>query len=289
MNKKIIFTLLVFFTAITSVFSQEYYKRDQNYLDTATFMIWASPKFAVHVPFGSGYLPSTFNVRANKFNCNYAAGLDFTIKTKSNWTISFAFDYMFGSKVSKPPHDVLGDMFFYVEKQVEKDDSLITEKIPVIFNGEGNNAVALSYEGRYWFFGATVGKIIPLDRWKNSGLWFKFSLGYFGHKIHFTDPNSYFPQIDQKYRYGYDQRSSAVALNQFFGYLFMQKRRVLSFYIGIELWEVFSKPDRGYIFAGDLAGPTDLLPRKFSGLLGLKFGWNLPLYEKKRVTTYYYY
>ena len=27
---------------------------------------------------------------------------------------------------------------------------------------------------------------------------------------------------------------------------------------------------------------------KFSGLVGLKIGWNIPLYEKKSVTTFYY-
>jgi hypothetical protein len=69
--------------------------------------------------------------------------------------------------------------------------------------------------------------------------------------------------------------------------MFMQKRRVLSFYAGVELWEVFTKPDRGYIFVGDMAGPTKYLKRKFSGMIGFKVGWILPFYEKKRVTTYY--
>jgi hypothetical protein len=38
---------------------------------------------------------------------------------------------------------------------------------------------------------------------------------------------------------------------------------------------------------GEFAGSTDNLPRKFSGLFGIKAGWNLPFYEKKRVTTFY--
>jgi hypothetical protein len=164
------------------------------------------------------------------------------------------------------------------------------EEIPVIFNGAGNNSVVLSYEGRYWYLGASIGKIFPLDRWKNSGLWLNIAGGFFSHKIYFTDPNNFFPQVDQKtYRLGYDQRSSGIALNQFFGYLFRQKRRVLSFYAGIELWEIFSKPDRGYIFVGEYAGSTDKLPKKFSGLAGIKIGWNIPFYEKRRVTTFYTY
>jgi hypothetical protein len=277
---------------VTHVFSQEFLRRDPNYVDTATFMFWASPKFALQLPFGPGYLAQTFKAekikttRITYINFNWDVGLDFTIKTKSNWTITLGFDYMFGSKVTKNPEDILGDMYAIKEKNYNPQTGT-WDTIPIIFNSGGTNGMTLSYEGRYWFFGATVGKIFTVDRWKNSGLWLKLSAGYFGHKIQFTDPNHLFPQIDQNYRLGYDQRSSAVALNQFFGYLFMQKRRVLSFYIGVEVWEIFSKPDRGYIFAGDLKGPTDNKPRKFSGLVGIKLGWVLPFYEKKRVTTFY--
>jgi hypothetical protein len=278
--KKIVFLVFSFFLIVTNLFSQEFFRRDPSYVDTATFMFWASPKFAMQFPFGKGYLASTFNF-------SLSAGLDFVLKTKSNWTIEFGFEYMFGSKIKKRPEDVLGDMFFIKEETSTIDNIIDTVWINVVYNVEGNNAVTIKYEGRYWYFGATAGKIFPIDRWKNSGLWLKFGLGYFGHKIHFTDPVHWFPQIDQEYRYGYDQRSSAIAFNQFFGYLFLQNKRVLSFYFGIELWEIFSKPDRGYIFAGDLKGSTDNLPFKFSGLVGLKFAWNLPFYEKKRVTTFY--
>jgi len=272
MIKKVLLFLTIILLFLMNLFSQEFYRRENKYVDTATFMIWASPCFSLQFPFGKGYLSSTFDF-------NYNIGLDFTFKLKSNWTFDAVFNYMFGSKVVKKPTAILGDMV------IETADNKY-----VIFNGAGNNNVVLTYEGRYWYVGATVGRIFPLDRWKNSGLWLKCGIGYFGHKIHFTDPNHFFPQIDQKtYRKGYDQRSSGVALNQSFGYLFMQKRRVLSFYVGVELWEIFSKPDRGYIFAGDLKGPTSDLKNKFSGLVGIKVAWVLPFYEKKRVTTFYYY
>ena len=277
MGKKITlfcFTFMIFFT---TVFSQEFYRRDLNYVDTATFMVWAAPNFSMHVPFGKGYLASTFNY-------NFSVGLDIAIKTKSNWTIDIGFNYMFGSRlITKDLTEILGDMAFYGPADTLK-------KKAIVYNGAGNNGVVLASEGRYWYFGASVGKIVPVSRWKNSGLWFKLGIGYFGHKINFIDPDNFFPQIDQKtYRLGYDQRSSGVSLNQFFGYLFMQKKRVLSFYAGVELWEIFSKPDRGYIFTGNLVGSTDKLPVKFSGLVGIKVGWILPFYEKKRVTTFYYY
>jgi hypothetical protein len=45
MSKKNILLFLAFFAAAIPSFSQEYYRRDMNYVDTATFMIWASPNF----------------------------------------------------------------------------------------------------------------------------------------------------------------------------------------------------------------------------------------------------
>ena len=282
MNKKLILFIFTFVVFYINVSSQELYnRRDRNYVDTATFMFWASPNFSMQFPFGKGYLASTFKY-------NLCVGLDLTMKTKSNWTFDIGFNYMFGGRIKLAQEDILGDMVFYGPEDEKK-------KKPIVFNGAGNNSIVLASEGRYWRFGVSVGKIFPLDRWKNSGLWLKLGAGYFGHKIHFTDPNNFFPQIaldkkkDTYYRYGYDQRSQGVALNQFFGYLFMKKRRVLSFYAGIEFWEIFTKPDRGYIFAGKLAGPTDDLRFKFSGLVGVKVAWVLPFYEKKRVTTLYYY
>ena len=63
------------------------------------------------------------------------------------------------------------------------------------------------------------------------------------------------------------------------------KNRLLNFYGGFEFWEIWSKPNRNYIFN---EGPTENMPAKFSALVGLKIGWNIPLYEKKEVTTFYY-
>lgn len=267
MTKKTFLIITLFFCIFINN-AQEIYRRDKNFVDTATFMIWLSPNFSVQAPFGTGYLSSTFRT-------DYNLGVDLLLKSRTNWTFDFAFNYMFGSKLRLQPHEFLGEM--------------VTDS-GIIFNGAGNNSVKLTYEGRYWYFGASIGKIIPLDRWKNSGLWIKAGFGYFGHKIYFTDPNNYFTQLDQKtYRKGYDQRSSAFAMSQFFGYLFMHRKRVLSFYAGVELWEIFSKPDRGYIFVGQYAGPTADLKTKFSGLIGIKVGWIIPFYEKQRVTNFYTY
>ena len=105
--------------------------------------------------------------------------------------------------------------------------------------------------------------------------------GRLGHK----EDSVRFYELSMNYKKLYDHRSSGFAMNQFIGYLFIQKNRILNFYGGIEFYEIWSKPNRNYVFP---EGPTANMKRKFSGLVGLKIGWNIPLYEKKSVTTFYY-
>ena len=75
--------------------------RDQDYVDTATTMVWTHANFSYQIPFGDGYLARTFG---NNFN----VGTGIIVKPRSNWTIEGYFNYMFGSDVILPDTLVLG-------------------------------------------------------------------------------------------------------------------------------------------------------------------------------------
>ncbi|MBP1673002.1 MAG: hypothetical protein H6Q25_817 [Bacteroidetes bacterium] len=250
--------------ATLSIFSSFAQIKNQNKfdVDTATKMVWTHANFGYHIPFGSGYLGSTFGN-------NYNIGTGLILKNKQNWTFDLYFNYMFGSDVLLADTAVLGSM-------VNSNGDIMDE----------NGLKATIYlEGRYWTTGFGIGKIIPVDKWKNSGIWIKTNFGIFGHKIFFTDPDNSVPQLDKdSYRKGYDQSSLGFSSSQFIGYLFMQKKRILSFYTGIELTEIWSKPIRSYNF---MLGPSDLLPIRFSGMIALKVGWIIPLFEDKKVIHFY--
>lgn len=258
------YILLVFTTLLTLLSFSQKTIHDKNYIDTSTTMVWTNANFSYQIPFGSGYLGKTFG---NNFNI----GTGFIIKTTSNWTYEASFNYMFGGDVVLPDSLILGSM-------VNSNGDLFDE----------NGLKATIYlEGRYWSFGGGIGKIIPLDKWKNSGIWIKTNFGYMNHKIYITDPDNGVTQLDKDtYRKGYDQRSSGFQMSQFVGYLFMHKRRVTSFYAGIEIVEMWTKPNRNYSF---MLGPSSSLPFKFSGQVGLKMGWVIPLYEKQKVVNFYKY
>lgn len=234
---------------------------NKDYVDTAAPMIWLDAHLGYYFPVG--------NLRT-LFKNNFSVGPGFTFKSKSNWTVGFHFDYMFSANMR--------DTNFFNGTLANEDGIVI----------DGNGLVSpggIKAEGRYWFLGADFGKIIPVDRWKNSGIWLRLGAGYFSHKLRLDDVSKQFPQLDDNYTKGYDRRSAGFDLNQFIGYQYVHKNRMLNFYVGIEIHEMWTKPNRNYIF---FEGPTADMPYKFSGLIGFKVGWNIPLYERKTTTTFYY-
>jgi len=262
-SQKKYFIFLLSFLTISLGYSQKD-AQNKNGIDTATTMVWTGANFSIDFPFGKGYLSETFTF-------NYNVGTRLILKTKTNWTFDFFFNYMFGSNIKLSSDEVFGDL-------IDNNGS--------IFDKNGLKAT-IYIEGRYWAFGGAVGKIIPVDRWKNSGIWLRTSFGYLGHKIFITDPDNLVVGLERTtYRKGYDRLSTGFCMTQFAGYLFMRKKRAASFYTGIEISEMWTKPYRNYIFP---VGSTTEMPGKFSGMFSIKIGWIVPLYEKKVVTTLYKY
>lgn len=257
----IIFVLLLGILSTTAVAQhQDDIVLRNNAVDTATRMVWVDANFAYQFPFGT--LAETF-----KGNMNIGVGVNY--KTSENWTWGIGFNYLFGSKV-KDQAAVLGEDMLTVNGD--------------LIDGNGQKAT-IYFEGRYWNLSAGFGKIIPLDKWKNSGLWLRADFGFFEHKIRIRDPDLQVPQLSGDYRKGYDQRAAGFCMTQFFGYVFMRKVRVTSFYAGVEVSEIWTKSNRNYQFL--LHGKDE--SKKFSVLLGVKVGWIIPIYEKRKIETLYRY
>jgi hypothetical protein len=265
--------LFFFFAAVFAVFvpqnasaqrSKPVYQTDfssKDYVDTAAPMIWLDAHFSYYFPFG---------VLGKTFKNNFSIGPGLTIKMKSNWTIGIYGDYMFGANLRDPN---------FFNGTLANDEGIIIDGNGLVSHG------GITAEGRYWTFGANFGKIIPVDRWKNSGIWLRIGAGYFSHKLRIDDYSNQYPQLDGDYTKGYDRRSGGFDLNEFIGYQFVHRNRLLNFFIGVEFHQMWTKPNRNYVF---FEGPTSDMPAKFSGLIGFTAGWNIPLYERKTTTTFYY-
>ena len=258
--KKVILLILICLLCRNMQAQSQFYDTGARITDTATTMIMVGANFSTLFPFGM--MRDTF-----KLNLNFGGLL--MLKTKTNWTFDLNFNYFFASDV-RNPNNILSNL-------VDKNGAII--------DGYGLKST-IYMEGRFWHLGFGVGKIIAFDQWRNSGLWLRYDFGYFEHKIRIKEPEDALPQILGDYLKGYDQKSGGFCMSQFIGYLFMRKNRVANFYVGIEIYEMWTKPLRNYIFN---VGPTDGIKPAFSCMLGGKVGWFIPVYEKKRTTDYYLY
>ncbi len=75
-----------------------------------------------------------------------------------------------------------------------------------------------------------------------------------------------------------------MTINEFIGYLFLGKTRILNFYAGFEFVQAWTKNRRDVNF--DTGEKDDKL--RFDILTGFKIGWVIPLY-KRTPSDYYFY
>lgn len=239
-------------------------KPNKDFVDSAATMVWTEVNLSWQFPVGGLY---------ETFKMNGSVGTGVTVKTASNWTFGVRGNYCFGAAMrDNSVLDILKDHNGY------------------IYNSDGSsnrNDLDNEIEGRYWYVAGGFGKVFSVSRWKNSGIWIYADFGIAQHKVYLgSQVADYVPLLHGNYKKSFDRRSTGFCMSQSIGYLFIQRVRVASFYAGIEFRELWTAPDRNYILG---VGPTEGMKTKFSGLFSIKVAWLIPLYEKKKVSTYYMY
>lgn len=261
--KRIKLLLIVLSLLPWTVFGQTI-KPGKDYVDSAVTLVWTEVNMSFQVPVGGLH---------ELFKVNGSVGTGFTVKTASNWTFGIRGNYCFGAAM--------------------RDNSVLDnlrDHNGFIYNADGSNNkndLDKEIEGRYWYAAAGFGKVFALDRWKNSGIWVYADFGIAQHKVYMgSQVADNVPMLHGNYKKAYDRRSTGFTMSQSIGYLFIRRIRVASFYVGLEFHEMWTKPDRNYIIG---VGSTEGMKYKFSGLFGIKAAWLIPLYEKKKVETFYMY
>ena len=231
--------------------------------DSSIFIHIIQPSFSVQYPLGD---------IADRFGVNANIGVSYSIKTKSNFTLGVDAYYLFGNDIKE--NGIL--------------DSLRT------FNGEITNksgeyaSILLSERGFY--FGATIGKIIPkigsvfLARTPNSGLILNFGAGLLQHKIKIENDGNNVPLIIDDYKKGYDRLTNGLAIKTFIGYMYLSKNRLINFYGGIEFMHAWTKSRRDWDY--DLRKQDT--KERVDQLISIKLGWVLPIYTRMPNKFYVY-
>lgn len=246
----IIISLFVFHLA----FSQR--AKRQQYKDSAYHFMVVGAHIEGQLPFGD---------LSKRFGSDISAGMPVLYKTAKGLIFGVEGNVFFSNNVKEDPLDYMYN-----------DNNTISDA-----NG---NPATLRLNERGFSIYAEVGKIIPcFTRNKNSGCLFMFGAGYMQHKISITDVGKSMPQVFGNLKKGYDRLSGGPALNQFIGYMFYAKNRIVNFYAGIDLQEGFTTGLRGWQY--DTGKPDN--QKRMDILAGIRFGWLLPLYKKAPKEFYF--
>ena len=252
MKKK---TALLFIGVLLSFYS----KAQQNVKDSTVAAFIPNLTYAFQFPGGDV---------ADRYGVNSTVGGGMFYKTRSNLLFSLDFNYIFGSDIKN------ADTILWM---VETADGHIID-------GNGVYAQYALWE-RGYSINFRVGKIIRvLNPNPNSGILVMGGLGYLVHRMKIDNQYRTAPQISGDYAKGYDRLTGGLNLNEFVGYYYMGKRRVLNFFGGFEFYQAFTRSRRDYIF-DQMKKDTNKYVDLF---FGIKVGWMIPIYDRAPDKYYYY-
>jgi hypothetical protein len=203
---------------------------------------------------------------AERFGTSWRIGPAIKFKTASNWIFGARFDFLTGNKM--------------------RDDSLLynlrtSQGGIVAQNGDVLNP-GLFLRG--YQCGISVGKIFPvLQLNANSGPFMMASTGFIQYKINIFDRDNSFPQLRDDYKKGYDRLTNGWYLEDFIGYMYFAKNKLINFYAGFNIMSGFTQGRRDYQL--DLGRPDT--GSRNDILTGFRVGWVLPIYRKNAEETYY--
>lgn len=214
----------------------------------------------------SGNLDFPLGDMALRFGTSYRLGVGVVFKTSHNWLIGAKGDLMLGNRIRE-------DSLMYNLKTSQ--GGVITQLGDVLNVGVFERGYLLSVQ---------AGKIFPvLAVNNNSGLTTIFSAGFMQHKIKLFDKDNSFPQLRGDYVKGYDRLSNGLFVENFTGYTYYAKNKLINFFAGLDMVWGFTQGRRDYLFdvsRSDKARRNDIL-------LGFKAGWIIPIYKKNAEEIYY--
>src|SRR5690606_34613418 len=100
---------------------------------------------------------------------------------------------------------------------------------------------------RGWSVMGQFGRLFPVGKPNmNSGFFILFGAGYIQHKIRTEIRQNNVWQLQKPYNKGYDRLSGGFNLSQFVGYQYINNRKTLTFFLGVEMNEGLVKSYRKF-------------------------------------------
>lgn len=230
------------------------------------------PNFAYAFQFPGGDI-------TENYGNNSTIGGGFLYKTKKNLLFLLDVNFIFGNQVKN------ADTILW----------MIINSDGKIIDGNGIYPDLVIYE-RGYSLNMRVGKVLNvLSANPNSGLMLMGGVGYLAHRMRIDVDGETVPQLKGDYGKGYDRLTGGIALNEFIGYYFMGRTRILNFYAGFEFYQAFTKNlrdrDSDRLIYDQATDTYKVLGKDNKNYLdlfyGIKIGWMIPI-NRRSPDKYYY-
>lgn len=122
-----------------------------------------------------------------------------------------------------------------------------------------------------------VGHLVTISKKeRRHNLEFRLGGGYLEHwvRIRLLNNPKELPQLFEEYKKGYDRRTAGLALQQYVGYRYMGRNKLVNLFIGFDFTQGFTYNQRGYNF--DTREVDDQL--HIDLLMGIRAGFTIPFY-----------
>ncbi len=202
--------------------------------------------------------------------CNNV-GLNISYKMNHNWLLGVEGAYIFGSRVR--------------ENQILAPVSTTTGQFIQTTGDLGD----INLEMSGFQIAMRTGKIFKLsDKHPNSGIMLTLAPGFLQHKIWIRANKDSYRQFDTDYKTGYDRLTNGFMLQGQLGYLYLERKKYLNFYGGVEYTLGITQNRRAWNFFdanGGIGGPDR--HTRLDMFIGFKVGWIIPVFTNKDTEEFY--
>jgi hypothetical protein len=221
----------------------------------------------INVGYG-GYIPG--GTLGDRFGYTSQVGGEVGYKFKNNLYASLGGQFLFGDVVKE------GDFL----KSIRLSNGYI-------MGADGRYATIRYYERGYAIplrIGYIFNKLSLFKTNPNSGVYIESGIQFIQHKIRIEVIGNNVPALDNNYKKGYDRLTNGLGLLGSVGYRFFGNKRLVNFYLALDMSANFTAERRDYNF--DLLGKND--QQRTDILTGFRAGWTLPLYPSAPEKKYFY-
>jgi hypothetical protein len=201
-----------------------------------------------------------------RFGFSNNIGLSVSYKMNHNWTLGVEGAYLFGSRVK--------------ENQILAPVSTSTGQ----FIQSSGNLGDIGLELSGFQFALRVGKVFALSKkHPNSGIQLSLAPGFMQHKIWIRATKDSYPQFTSEYKTGYDRLTNGPMVSGYLGYLYLERKRFLSFYGGVEYTLGFTQNRRAWNFFDQTGAPSGGPDKhqRLDMMIGIKVGWVIPIFTNR--------